>query len=117
MADLPRPLPPPTLRDRVAALVHFFRAMPRAAAVGLGLCALVGTTALLVIVAGLRVPAGGSGPPPELTMERADGAPAGATTGAVPTTTAATLRVHAAGAVARPGVVDVRRRSARRRRP
>lgn len=116
MAELPRPLPPPTWHDRWAQGVQRLRDAPRGVAVTLAIVvvAVVGVAVGLALAGSLRFPGGTSGPPPELTMPRADvgdgaGTPDGAaeSTADGPTTTAPVLYVHAAGAVARPGVVQV----------
>ena len=72
-----------------------------------GAALLVAIVGALALTGGLRMPGGASGPPPELTMPRADLGAAGTGGAEGPTTTASELRVHAAGAVARPGVVQV----------
>jgi competence protein ComEA len=62
-----------------------------------GVAALVGMAVVFV----LQPPAG---PPPALTLPRADAGSAAAPSGPAPSTTAGMVTVHAAGAVASPGV-------------
>lgn len=116
MAELPRPLPPPTWRDRALFAVDRVRAVPRRVVVAVAVpTAIVATLGGAAALGGaIRLPAGSSGPPPELSLPRADQSAAGdgaAGDGAaerVTSSTAATvLRVHAAGAVVAPGVVQV----------
>jgi len=97
VAELPRPLPPPTWRDRLEVV----RGVP------LGVVAVVVAGALVSIGVTYALTAGvgrGGVPDVALTLPRAD-APA---PGDAPTTTAGgDLHVHAAGAVVQPGVVTV----------
>jgi competence protein ComEA len=93
-------LPPPTWRDR-------FGVLPQAPPV-----ALVAVVGLVVVVASIgatlmvtRAAGGGGGPDVALSLPRADTGPAASD--ASPTTTSGELHVHAAGAVAEPGVVTV----------
>jgi competence protein ComEA len=92
-AELPRPLPPPSWRDRVDELIHGDRAVARVAA---GALLVIGVA---VVAFALLRPSTPS-PPPELTLPMAS---TSAST-AAPTTAAASLVVHAAGAVVRPGL-------------
>ncbi|HVE95352.1 MAG TPA: helix-hairpin-helix domain-containing protein [Acidimicrobiales bacterium] len=109
MAELPRPLPPPTWRDRWASVLRQLQDAPRGLFVGaLGaVVAAAGIGVGLALAGSLALPGGASGPPPELSMPRADAGAPESPAGAPTTTTAAVLHVHAAGAVARPGVVQV----------
>ena len=92
-AELPRPLPPPSWRDRVDELIHGDRAIARVAA---GVLLVIGVAFAAFALLRPSTPA----PPPELTLPMAS---TSAST-AAPTTAAVSLVVHAAGAVARPGL-------------
>ena len=104
MSELPRPLPQPTWRDRVADLQQGKSLGPVIVA------ALVVAVAVVAVGATLTFAGGGigksRGPDVALSLPRADGASSGAER-ASPTTTSGELHVHAAGAVAQPGVVMV----------
>ncbi|HVV37502.1 MAG TPA: helix-hairpin-helix domain-containing protein [Acidimicrobiales bacterium] len=97
MNELPRPLPPPSWRDRIGEL----QSIPVVAVVAVVVAALaVGGTLVFA-----RGGVGATGAPKvELSLPRAD---APSSTDASPTTTSGELHVHAAGAVAQPGVVTV----------
>lgn len=117
MAELPRPLPPPTWRDRFAAIDGWRDRIPIAAVVGVlvvVVIAVVGVTAVLGGRAG-GWNGGGGGTDVALSLPKA-GAPSGSpdapdatdtVDGATSTTSGASLHVHAAGAVLHPGVVEV----------
>ena len=93
---------PPTWRDRVAELP---RGMPVVGAVVVVVAVLAVGGTLLVTRGGL---AASRGPDVALSLPRADGAESsGGDAADAPTTTAGELHVHAAGAVAHPGVVAV----------
>jgi competence protein ComEA len=98
--DIPRPLAPPTWRDRLAEFQQGRSLAPIAiAAVALVVAvAAVGATLLVTGGAGRQ-----RGPDIALSLPRADSADAPDS----PTTTSGQLHVHAAGAVAQPGVVTV----------
>ena len=119
MAELPRPLPPPTWRDRFAGVGDWRDRLPIAAIAAVlvvVVIAVVGVTALLGGRAGSWT--GGGGTDVALSLPKAGeaaGAPSGASgdTAAVgdastsTTTAGGSLHVHAAGAVMHPGVVEV----------
>ncbi|HVT77143.1 MAG TPA: helix-hairpin-helix domain-containing protein [Acidimicrobiales bacterium] len=97
MNELPRPLPAPSWRDRIGEL----QSIPIVAVVAV-------VVAALAVGATLVFARGGVGPTRqpnvELSLPRADTA---TDAEASPTTTSGELHVHAAGAVAQPGVVTV----------
>ncbi|HUR77338.1 MAG TPA: helix-hairpin-helix domain-containing protein [Acidimicrobiales bacterium] len=100
MVELPRPLPPPSWRDRLGGL----QGVPTAWLLAAGtLIALVLAVAVGLVVVLTR--SAGQGPDVALTLPRADTAVAPPDSPA--TTTGASLHVHAAGAVTAPGVVTV----------
>lgn len=96
MNEIPRPLAPPTWRDRLAELPQAHVLV--GAAVLIAAVAIGGT---VVVTRGAGVT---RGPDVALSLPRADRAIERDS----PTTTSAELHVHAAGAVAQPGVVTVR---------
>lgn len=102
MSELPRPLPQPTWRDRVADLQQGKSLGPVIVA------AVVVVVAVVAVGATLTFAGGGigkaRGPDVALSLPRADNA---STERVSPTTTSSELHVHAAGAVAQPGVVTV----------
>jgi competence protein ComEA len=93
-AELPRPLPPPSWRDRVDELIHGDRAIPRLAA---GVLLVVGVAITAFVLLRPSTPS----PPPELSLPMAS---ASSPSTSATTTSATSLVVHAAGAVARPGL-------------
>jgi competence protein ComEA len=106
VAELPRPLEQPTLRDRVVAWQH------RAEGPPVGLITLGVIVAVAVVVAvGVTYflttggPSGGGGGDVALSLPRADESPSGDSSPS--TTRGGALHVHAAGAVMQPGVVQV----------
>ncbi len=109
MVELPRPLPPPTWRDRVGELASW----RERASTGPVALLVVAVVVAVVSVAGVlafagRLPTRGGGPDVALSLPRADAAGSGASGPAAPSTTVGgDLRVHAAGAVVAPGVVTV----------
>lgn len=109
MAELPRPLPPPTWRDRWTRVAQHLQAAPRGVAIGavVVVVAAIGVGVGLALSGSLALPGGASGPPPELSMPRAATGDRADTAASPTSTTATVLNVHAAGAVSRPGVVQV----------
>lgn len=101
MPELPRPLPPPTWRDRIAVVSSWREGVPLPA-----LFVLLGVVAAIAIGVAVTTLRSGSRPDVALSLPRADTATE-STTPASPTTSVGPLHVHAAGAVARPGVVQV----------
>ena len=93
-AELPRPLPPMSWRDRVDELIHGDHPVAR---VALGALLVIGVAVAAFVLLRPSTPA----PPPELTLPMASASTSAA---ASTTTTTAALVVHAAGAVARPGL-------------
>jgi competence protein ComEA len=92
MPDLVRPEPPPSWRDRAAALIDAAR-RPWAVAGAAGAVVLVGLLAWLLLQPATPAPGGRAGADPALALPRAT------------TTTAAPMTVHVAGAVLHPGLV------------
>ncbi|MDP1794544.1 MAG: helix-hairpin-helix domain-containing protein [Acidimicrobiales bacterium] len=101
MSELPRPLPPPSWRDRLAVVAAWRDGVPLPA-----LAVVVGVVVAITIAFTALRPSGVK-PDVALTLPRADAPAAADTAVASPTTTTGPLRVHAAGAVVRPGVVEV----------
>jgi competence protein ComEA len=100
VAELPRPLPAPTWRDRIPD----FQQVPLVAiGVVVAVVAAVAIGATLLVT---RTASASRGPDVALSLPRADQSDSAAAT-ASPTTTSGELHVHAAGAVAQPGVVTV----------
>ena len=111
MAELPRPLPPPTLSDRFEVLRDWRTRLSPGALIGaIAAVAIVVVGALAAGVLGGGVGhwrAGGADV--ALSLPKATAASDSKTPAALDTTTTAatTLHVHAAGAVMQPGVVTV----------
>ena len=99
MPELPRPLPPPSWRDRLAVVAAWRDGVPLPA-----LAAGVALVVAITLGATMLRPSGAK-PDVALTLPRADSVETAAVD--TTTTTAGILHVHAAGAVARPGVVEV----------
>ena len=99
MNEIPRPLPPPTWRDRLA---DFPQGTPLLVVIAVAVAAVAVGATLAVTRGGI---ASSRGPDVALSLPRADRGDDTAT--ASPTTTSGEVHVHAAGAVARPGVVTV----------
>lgn len=98
MVELPRPLPPPSWRDRIGEL----QGPPILIAIALGIAALsIGVT---LVATGSLSGARQRGPDVALSLPRAD---ASSDESAPSTTIGGDLHVHAAGAVVHPGVVTV----------
>lgn len=103
--ELPRPLPPPTWRDRAAALSTWRDGVPLPA-----LAALVGVVVALTLAVTTFVGGRAASPDVALSLPRAGASTDSPTSDAratTVTTVSSTMRVHAAGAVVRPGVVEV----------
>src|ERR1044072_8600749 len=94
MAELLRPSPPPTWRERVQLVLNAVRAAPAVSAVAAGAVVMAACMGFFLMRR--------AGPPPEIQLPRAEAAPAPA---APPTS--ADVIVHVAGAVARPGIAKV----------
>lgn len=101
MPELPRPLPPPTWRDRIAFVSSWRDGVPVPA-----LLIVIGVVVALTIGVAATTLRSSNPPDVALSLPRADTATE-STTLASPTTSIGPLHVHAAGAVARPGVVQV----------
>ncbi len=106
MPELPRPLPPPSWRDRVAVVASWRDGVPLPA-----LVALIGVVAALAlgVTATMRTRAPNADVALSLPRANAAQTPDASVPSALasPTTTTGPLRVHAAGAVIHPGVVQV----------
>lgn len=109
MAELPRPLPPPTWRDRLDAAGLRPDRLPTAAIVaGLVVAILAAVVVTTIATGGPGRLGGGSGPDVALSLPQATVVTAATPGDFAPSTTlGGPLHVHAAGAVARPGVVEV----------
>ncbi len=113
MAELPRPLPPPTLRDRFAGVGDWRQRFSPGAVPAVVVGAVVATVGLLMfaVVSGGGVgrwTSGGADVALSLPTASDVAAATEPMNGAVSTSTSASvLHVHAAGAVVTPGVVTV----------
>ncbi len=117
MAELPRPLPPPTWRDRFASAGEWRDRVPVAAVATVLVVVVVAVVGVTVVLGGRAGSwSGGGGTDVALSLPKADdaGGSSGASAdsaalgGASTSTTAGgSLHVHAAGAVLHPGVVEV----------
>ncbi len=94
MPELLRPTPPPTWRDRLQLVVNTVRAAPALSAVAA--CALIAAAAMGFFLLGRAAP------PPEIELPRAQAAPSPAATA-----TSTAVVAHVAGAVVRPGIVNI----------
>jgi competence protein ComEA len=105
--EIPRPIAPPTWRERLAALQQGRTVGPSVVVAG----AVVVAVAVVAIGATLFLTGGAAtsrGADVALSLPRADRGEGSTSSGrASPTTTSGELHVHAAGAVAQPGVVTV----------
>ncbi len=105
MPELPRPLPPPSWRDRIATIEAWRDGVPLPI-----LLVVVGVVVALTFGVLTVTRAGGSrAPDVALSLPRADDVATDASLASAATTTTlpSVLHVHAAGAVQRPGVVEV----------